>query len=76
MAADDGSAVRGLKNCGEHPESGSFAGAVGSQETVILPGWQVKLTLSTARISPRFLSWKRLDKPRASIIEGPLNGSS
>src|SRR6266478_4456964 len=38
----------------------------------ILPGWQVKLTLSTARISPRFLSWKRLDRPRASIIEGPL----
>jgi len=41
-----------------------------------LPGWQVKLTLSTARISPRFLSWKRLDRPRASIIEGPLVGSS
>src|SRR6266404_5443932 len=36
------------------------------------PGWQVKLTLSTARISPRFLSWKRLDRPRASIIGKPL----
>ena len=36
----------------------------------------MKETLSTARISPRFLSWKRLDKLRASIIEGPLIGSS
>ncbi len=35
------------------------------------PGWQVKLTLSTAEIWPRFLSWKCLDKPRASIIPGP-----
>src|SRR5713226_2997935 len=40
----------------------------------ILPGWQVKLTLSTARIWPRFLSWKRLDRPRASIIGKPLAG--
>src|ERR1700688_2284904 len=34
----------------------------------MLPGRQVKLTFSTAQISPRFLSWKRLDKLRASII--------
>src|ERR1700693_4830400 len=34
----------------------------------MLPGWQVKLTFSTAQIWPRFLSWKRLDKLRASII--------
>src|SRR5260370_15936387 len=35
------------------------------------PGSQRNLTLSTARISPRFLSWKRLDRPRASIIDDP-----
>src|SRR5467141_2140433 len=34
----------------------------------------MKLTLSTARISPRFLSWKRLDRPRASIMGRPLAG--
>src|ERR1700687_6509058 len=35
------------------------------------PGSHRKLTLSTARISPRFLSWKRFDRPRASIIKDP-----
>src|SRR6266404_1862070 len=35
------------------------------------PGSHRTLTLSTARISPRFLSWKRLDRPRASIINEP-----
>src|SRR6202011_1791975 len=34
----------------------------------MLPGRQVKLTFSTAQTWPRFLSWKCLDKPRASII--------
>src|ERR1700730_14195536 len=35
------------------------------------PGSHRKLTLSTARISPRFLSWNRFDRPRASIIKDP-----
>src|SRR5713101_9374522 len=35
------------------------------------PGSHRKLTLSTARIFPRFLSWKRFDRPRASIIKDP-----
>src|SRR5712664_1112555 len=38
------------------------------------PGSHRKLTLSTARISPRFLSWKRLDRPRASIMGKTLAG--
>src|SRR5258708_14162320 len=40
------------------------------------PGSQRKLTLSTARISPRFLSWKRLDRLRASIMDNPFVNSS
>src|SRR6266478_4396518 len=38
VAADDGGAVGGLENGGEHAESSGFAGAIGSEETVNLAG--------------------------------------